>query len=105
MGSAVFISHANPDAPTAGLVAGALEAAGMETWLAPRDVPPGAPYAAALLEAIGAARACVVLLSAAANASAFLVREVERAVSLGIPLFPVCLDDAAPSAELEFFLS
>src|SRR3954469_7069880 len=99
---AVFISHASPDVQTAVAVAGALEAAGLKTWIAPRDIPPGTPYAAALLEAIGAAQACVVLLSAAANASAFLVREVERAVSLGIPLFPVHLDEAPPSAELEF---
>jgi tetratricopeptide (TPR) repeat protein len=105
MSGAVFISHASRDAESANAVCEALEAAGITTWIAPRDVVPGAPYATAILEAIADARACVVLLSEAANASPFLMREVERAVSLSVPVVPFRLDGARLAPALEFFLS
>lgn len=101
----VFISHASSDADSAAAVCRALEAAGLPCWMAPRDLPPGALYAEAIVAAIGAARATVVLLSEAANGSQFVVREVERAASRRVPLVPVRLDDSEPSPALEFFLS
>ncbi len=105
MSGAIFISHASRDAESAAVICRALDGAGLPTWLAPRDVPPGAPYAEAILEAIGTARACVVVLSEAANTSAFVIREVERAVSLRVPILPVRVDGSHPAAALEFFLS
>src|SRR5262245_66527857 len=101
----VFISHASADADIAAAVEHALEAAGIPSWLAPRDVPVGTRYADAILTAIGAASACVVLLSAAATESEFVEREVERAVSLGIPVLPVRLDGAALTPAFELYLS
>jgi tetratricopeptide (TPR) repeat protein len=100
----VFISYASADADSAAAVCRALEDAGLSCWMAPRDLPPGALYAEAIVAAIGAARASVVLLSEAANGSQFVVREVERAASRRVPLVPVRLDDTDPSPALEFFL-
>src|SRR3954453_11066132 len=88
----VFISYAAPDAASARTVCRAVEDAGIACWIAPRDVLPGEIYADAIVEAILAARAVVVLLSASANASAFVIREVERAVTRGVPVVPLQVD-------------
>jgi|ERR1017187_2335264 hypothetical protein len=52
----VFVSYASQDAALADQVCAALEAGGFPCWIAPRDVRPGAPYAAAIVEAINACR-------------------------------------------------
>ncbi|MGO9039968.1 MAG: toll/interleukin-1 receptor domain-containing protein, partial [Steroidobacteraceae bacterium] len=48
----VFVSYASADAGIAEQACAALEAAGVPCWIAPRDVRPGDPYAAAIVEAI-----------------------------------------------------
>jgi hypothetical protein len=47
----------------------------------------------------------VLVLSAAANGSQFVKREVERAVTKGRPVIPVRVEPVLPSAELELFVS
>ena len=47
----------------------------------------------------------VLVLSSSANASPQIVREVERAVSKGIPIIPLRIEEVKPTASLEYFLS
>ncbi len=101
----VFISYASPDEPTASAICNALEAAGMRCWMAPRDVRPGQPYAAAIVEAIETVRMMIVVLSVSANESQQVEREVERAGNEKIVFLPFRIDDAPMSKSLEFFLS
>lgn len=101
----VFVSYTQADYAAAQLLASALESRAFSCWIAPRDVPPGAAYGAAILEAIRASRLVVVLLSAAASQSPHVARELECAVSARIPILPVRLDEASPSSELQYFLA
>lgn len=101
----VFISHASHDAQLAQEICSALEARGIRCWIAPRDVPPGALYGEALVDAIRASRALVLLLSHHANDSGQVARELERAASGNVPIIPLRVVDVQPSKALEFFIS
>ncbi|MGC1389250.1 MAG: TIR domain-containing protein [Steroidobacteraceae bacterium] len=101
----VFVSYASADAGIAEQACAALEAAGVPCWIAPRDVRPGDPYAAAIVEAINGCRLMVIVLSKNAIDSPHVLREVERASSKKRPLLSIRVDSAALPAELEYFLS
>jgi TolB-like protein len=101
----VFISYASYDAAVAGRICSALEAAGFPCWIAPRDVRPGEPYAAAIVEAINACRIVLVVLTKNAIESPHVLREVERASSKKRSILSIRLDAANLPPELEYFLS
>ena len=101
----VFISYASQDAAVAERLCTALEAAGLQCWIAPRDVRAGASYAAAIVEAINSCRMLVLLLSQAAIDSPHVLREVERASSKRRPVLSVRMDAAKLPPDLEYFLS
>ena len=101
----VFVSYAKADAEQALRIVEFLEAEGVRSWIAPRDIPPGVDYAQAIITAIEQSRALIVVLSEAANESTFVRREVERAVSKSKPLLPVRIREVTPSGALELFLS
>lgn len=100
----VFISHSSKDKAVSDAVCAVLEANGIRCWIAPRDVLPGMPYGDALIEAIHQSRVMVLILSASANDSGQVMREVERAVSSGIPIIPLKVEDFPLSKSLEYFL-
>jgi hypothetical protein len=47
----VFISYSNQDKAVADAVCAMLEASKIRCWIAPRDVPPGQPWPAAIIRA------------------------------------------------------
>jgi TIR domain len=100
----VFISYSSRDKTTADAACAALEAAGIRCWIAPRDITPGTEWGEAIIDAIGRARAFVLIFSANANDSAQIRREVERAVHKGIPVLPLRIEDIAPTRSLEYFI-
>jgi serine/threonine protein kinase len=100
-----FLSHASQDRAAAESLCRHLEQRGIRCWIAPRDVPLGADYGAAIIRAIEAAPVTVLLLSRHANNSVHVLHEVERAASKRKRLVPVRLEDVQPSESLELFLS
>lgn len=100
-----FISHASEDARIADGLCAFLERAGIDCWIAPRDVTPGREYAAEILDGIESSAVFVLLLSAQANRSPFVRRELERAASKDKPVFLVRIEDVAPDRSLELFVS
>jgi TIR domain len=100
-----FISYAHADKPIADAACAALEAANIRCWIAPRDIDPGRDYGEALVEAIEGGKVFVLIFSRNANASPQIKREVERAVSKGLPIIPVRIEDVAPNRNLEYFIS
>jgi WD40 repeat protein len=100
-----FISYAHADKPIADAACAALEAANIRCWIAPRDIDPGRDYGEALVEAIEGGKVFVLIFSSNANASPQIKREVERAVSKGVPIIPVRIEDVAPNRNLEYFIS
>jgi TIR domain len=101
----VFISHSTKDKPMADAVCATFEANGIRCWIAPRDVPPGANWGAALVDAIQASRVMVLIFSDHANASSQIAREVELAAGHGVTIVPIRVKDVMPASSLQFFLS
>ena len=104
MRGGVFICHASEDAETARQLVGALERAGVECWIAPRDIEVGETYTQAILEALKAAPALVLVFSAAADRSPHVVRELETAVGSATRIVPVRLEAVEPSPSLRYFI-
>jgi tetratricopeptide (TPR) repeat protein len=101
----VFISHSSKDKLAADAACAVLEREGLRCWIAPRDIVPGAEWSASIADAIAEVKVFVLLFSQHANESRQIQREVELAVSRGIPIIPVRLEQVAPARSLEFFIS
>jgi tetratricopeptide (TPR) repeat protein len=101
----VFISYSHKDKTTADAACAALEAAGIRCWIAPRDIVHGMDWGEAIIDAITGAKIMVLIFSGFANVSPQVKREVERAVSRGIPIIPLRLENIPMSKSLEYFLS
>jgi TolB-like protein/Tfp pilus assembly protein PilF len=101
----VFISYASSDRAVADSVCTALERAGENCWIAPRDVTPGGLYSEAIVHAIDSAKVLVLVLSQNAAASQHVLREVERASSKRHPVVSLRIDLAPIPAALEYFLN
>jgi hypothetical protein len=101
----VFISYSSQDKTTADAACATLESENIRCWIAPRDINPGRDYGESIIDAIENARVFVLILSSSANASPQIKREVERAVSKGLPIIPVRIEDVMPSRTLQYFIS
>src|SRR5688500_322394 len=101
----VFISYSSKDKPTADAVCFELEAAAIRCWIAPRDILPGQHRGGAIIEAINGSKLMVLVLSAHANASEQVLREVERSVHRTIPIIPFRIEEFELASSFEYFLS
>lgn len=101
----VFVSYSQPDRLPAFEIVSQLESCGVRVWVAPRDIAPSAEWAAEIIEAIGASKIMVLILSSSSNGSPQVRREVERAVHRQIPILPVRIEDVLPTKSMEYFLS
>ncbi len=100
----VFISYASKDKIVADAACARLEAAGIRCWIAPRDIVAGTSYGEAIIDAIHGARVMVLVFSSSANSSGHIPKEVERAVSNGVPILPFRIEDVAPGKSLDYFI-
>ncbi len=100
----VFISYSSKDKATADAACATLESRKIRCWIAPRDVPPGVPYAAALVNAISQSRVFVLVLSEGSNSSGAVMREVEEAVDNGIPIIPLRIEDMQPTEAMRYYI-
>lgn len=100
----VFISYPHQDKATADAACAMLEAEGIRCWIAPRDVSPGAVWAAAIIDAIDHCRAMVLIFSSSTNGSIQIHREVQRAFDKEVPVVPFRIENVAPEASLAFFM-
>jgi Ca2+-binding EF-hand superfamily protein len=101
----VFISHSSHDKAVADATCAALEQAGLQCWIAPRNITPGADWGGAIIEGIEQSRVFVLVFTDHANRSPQVLREVERAVAKGIPVIPFRVEKVAPTKGLEYFIS
>lgn len=100
-----FISYASPNRETANGICTGLESEGVACWIAPRDIRPGAEWETTLVEALSGARSVIVLLSAGANDSGHVVREVRIAGRRRVPLLPLRIEAIEPSPAMEYYLA
>ncbi len=101
----IFISYSSKDKTIADAVCARLEVRGIRCWIAPRDVHPGLPYGEEIIDAIQSCRVMVLVLSSNANSSAHIPKEIERAVSHGVPIIPLRIENVIPGKSLDYFIS
>jgi len=99
-----FISYSSQDKTAADAACAFLEGKGVRCWIAPRDIMAGGEYGAAIVEAIDRCRVMVLIFSASANNSGQIRREIERAVSKGVPIVPLRIEQVVPTKSMEYFL-
>ena len=105
MGFDVFISYPHQEKTTAYAACATLEAAGIRCWIAPRDVPAGIEWAAAILDAIQQCQAMVLIFSANANRSRQVHREVQAAFDQEKLLIPFRIENVAAEKALGYYIS
>lgn len=101
----VFISYATADRTEALKVCKAVERRGTSCWISMRDVPPGANYQEAIVQAIRDAGAMVLVFSAAANDSDEIKKELSLASRYRVPVIAVRIADVEPSDAFAYELS
>lgn len=101
----VFISYSSRDKPTADAACAVLESEGVRCWIAPRDILPGVEYATAISRALTSCKALVLVFSTHANESPQIRREVERAVSRGVPIVPLRIEDVKPTDSMSYYVA
>ena len=104
MQSMVFISHSSKDRATADAICAYLESAGINCWIAPRDIEPGATWTKGIMQGLEACRVLILVFSEHANDSDHVQREVAKAFSSGLAVIPFRIKDVLPNQSLSYFL-
>jgi TIR domain/NACHT domain len=104
MPSMVFISHSSKDRETADAICAHLESAGIQCWIAPRDIEPGATWTKGIMQGLDACRVLILVFSEHANDSDHVEREVAKAFSSGLAVIPFRIKDVLPNQGLSYFL-
>jgi hypothetical protein len=100
----VFLSYSSKDKPWADAACSVLERHRVRCWIAPRDITPGVEWGAAIIKGLSASRMMVLIFSGHANSSGQVRREVERAISQGMAVLPVRVEDVRPEGAMEYAL-
>jgi hypothetical protein len=101
----VFISHSSKDKNIADAVCNHLENSGIACWIAPRDIKVGSEWAKAIVDGISTCKVLLLLFTENSDASPQVLREVERAISKGLIIVPLRLENLLPTNSMEFYLS
>ena len=100
----IFLSYFSNDIKLVKHLAGYLEKRGLETWYAPRNIPPGSDWPRAIPPAIEKCAAFVLLFSKKADESKNVLKELTLAHKYEKPVFWLRLEDIEPK-DLTYFLS
>lgn len=101
MNAKIFISYATEDASVAEIISAALEALGLEPWVAHLRVAPGDSFVSKIDEALTDAGYVLLLVSRSSCASDWVSREWTSALARGKSvILPVILDTAPVPALL-----
>ncbi len=101
----IFVSHSSEDADLCKRITGLLEDAGLQVWIAPRNIRAGESYGEQIMLGLESSQFVLLVLSEAANQSKFVAREIERAVSLGKVVIPLRIQDVQPNKSMALFVS
>jgi predicted ATPase len=101
----VFISYSSKNSVIANAACAAIEATGAHCWMAPRNIRPGRTYGEAIIDGMNECKILVLIYSTYSNASPQVLREVERAVSKGLEIITVRVEDVVMSKAMEYFLA
>lgn len=99
-----FISYSSKNQSVADALRDMLNSTGIDTWMAPGDIPVGSSYMKEINHALKNCSCLVLLLSNAAQGSQWVIKEVERAVNYHKTIIPVQIENVILNDEFEFVL-
>lgn len=100
----VFVSYSSKEADRANEIVAQLEAAGIPCWIAPRDIGVGSNYTRDIPKAIRECTHFLLALSANAEASKWVNKELTRAINQEKCLIPLMIENFTISEGFEFLL-
>ncbi len=101
----VFISYKAEEADEANWVKSALETNGISCWMAPACIPGGSSYATEIPQAIRQSKVFVLILSAKAQCSQWVSKEVDLAINEGKIILPFMLENCDLKDDFNFYLT
>ena len=101
----IFIRYSKKDQETALAILKILEDAGIECWIAPRDVKPGTMYAGELTRGIENCRIMLLIYSADSSASKHVTKDINIAVTKNKMILPFKIDNCEMNETMEYYLS
>lgn len=101
----VFISYSHKNAVIADAVCHHFEEKGIRCWYAPRDIRPGENWAASIIRALSDAKLMVLIFTGDSNVSVQVHREVDAALSAGIPIIPFRCSADEPVDSMRYYLA
>ena len=104
-GKLVFISYSSLEKDIADGVVNMLQSAGIQSWIAPRDIPIGSDYTTEIPAGIAGCPFYLVLLSHNSLSSDYVKKEMVRAVDLKKYILPLLLESGIPVERIDFLLS
>ena len=100
-----FISYSTRNQEAADAIKELFSENGIETWMAPGDIPAGSKYAGVINRAVRECDCFVLLLSKDAIKSPWVPKEVERAIDFRRPIIPVKIEEVVLNDEFELYIS
>jgi TIR domain len=100
----VFISYTSEDKAAADRLCEGLESQNIACWIAPRNIPAGTEWPTAIVEAIGACKAFISILSSHSIQTKQLAREVEIADKRGCQILAFRIENVEPPPALNYFV-
>lgn len=100
-----FISYSTRNQSLADAMRDLLKDCGIETWMAPGDIPAGSKYAQVISRAVKNCSCFILMLSEDAQNSVWVAKEVERAVNYRKPIIPIQLENVVLNDEFELYIS
>ena len=100
----VFLSYSTNDKTVADAICAKFEENNIRVWIAPRDVPAGANFAGAIVDAIDTCKVFVLIWSSDANISKHVLNEINRAFDKSIIIIPFRIQDVPPSSAMSYYL-
>ncbi len=101
----VFICHSSRDRQIADEVCSVFESNRLRCWIAPRDITTGATWAGSIRAAIDECQVLLVCLSANANDSEDVHREIDMARRVGTDIACLRIEDVQPNGDLGYYLN
>ena len=101
----VFISYKSDEINEANWVREFLTDNGITCWMAPASIEGGTSYAMAIPKAIQECRAFVLILSRAAQESAWVPKEIDQAINHRKRILPFMIEDFVLAPDFGFYLS
>lgn len=99
-----FISYSSKNQSSADAMRILLNSKGIDTWMAPGDIPAGSKYAGVIKQALSECSCLVLMLSQATQNSEWVPKEVERAIHYKKTIIPVQIEDVVLTDEFDQYL-